>query len=117
MANHGQPRVSPQNFAISGWAHQNLVQHPTLARPAASTGTSSMILFSWICAVVGMLMLGPLSTIPGAILAWMEINKSKAAGHAPSASATFALWANVGLTLVTGMCCAGMALLIPMGMM
>lgn len=79
--------------------------------------SSTMMIISWICAGLGLVMLGPLSSIPGAIIAWMDISSAKSQGHMPPMGSNLALWANVIVTVIGMLMCVGSMMLMPLMMM
>lgn len=50
--------------------------------------------------VLGLFMCGPLTSVPGAILAWMDMNEAKQTGQPAPGLATIALWGNIAVTVI-----------------
>jgi hypothetical protein len=78
------------------------------AKPASSNEVGTMTLISIGCALIGLVALGPISSIPGAILAYMDLSKAKAENKPVPSLTTLALWGNIGVSFLSMFCCTGL---------
>lgn len=68
-------------------------------RPASAARSESMTYVALGMALLGILMCGPFTSVPGIFLAMREASAAKAVG-APTGLASLALWGNVAATIL-----------------
>ena len=95
-------------------AQQSYVPPPPVAYRSQAT-------IAIILAIVGLVMCGPLTTVPGIFFAKQDLNAVKE-GRAPqsiSGTANIALWLNVGVTVISVVICGlfGLLSVLPAALM
>ncbi len=89
--------------------------------PPPPVAYKSQATIAIILAIVGLVVCGPLTTVPGIFFAKQDLNAVKE-GRAPqsiSGTANIALWLNVGVTVISVMICGlfGLLSVLPVAMM
>ena len=84
------------------------------AGPPATQRDSSKALLAIILGVLGFILCGPFTAIPGAFVAWSEMTAAKQAGLPSAGLAVLALWLNIAATAI-GL--IGCAMTLPMMLM
>lgn len=103
-----QPGTQQQQQANQQWNHpnfggqplgQNFAQPPPTAGGASKRATAALIL-----AIAGLLCCGPFTSIPAAIVGWMEVDAIKKGQSSPGGMmfAQIGLWGGIAVTILQG---------------
>lgn len=76
------------------------VRNPPSPSPSLSQRDSNKALLAIILGVLGFVLCGPFTSIPGAFVAWNEMSAAKQAGLPSAGLAVVALWINVAATAI-----------------